>query len=172
MGPSESRSCPSPLMPSLRESGLTRTTGPPRFLTSLSVRAAPKHPGRSADDVCSLRTSAVAGRPVLGRKATFELCFRGRIGFAYAAARTFARRGFDGTLTSDAARSATCRMSNLHGELLTFHETGQALPGAPRVKGSSSRGESRGCRRGCRGSARSGTQPARRRRCCSRSRRG
>jgi len=52
-------------------------------------------------------------------------------GSLYAAARRFAFRGFAKRIAPLHARSATCRMGNLHGEFLSPHKISQAYPGAP-----------------------------------------
>ena len=107
-------------------------TGPPRFLTDLSLRAAPFHPGKSGDSF-PLHPSPVAGFILFGRLATStnrneaepgSLSALRLAGSPFEASRHGLRRG--------RARSATCRMGNLHGEFLSSHKISQTLPGAPK----------------------------------------
>jgi hypothetical protein len=95
----------------------------------------PQSPRKAARLHLLVASPVVTAHPYPGRMGTSIVVSRGRIGFAFAAARAFARQGFDATLASDAACSATCRTSNSHGQHLTVHGTGQASPDAPGLTG-------------------------------------
>ena len=64
--------------------------------------------------------AADAGFNTFGRLATLIKIFRGRTGFACAAARQCASRGFKPRVAPRPAQSASCQMINLHGNLLSY----------------------------------------------------
>ena len=67
--------------------------GLPGSSADLSVRAVPNHPGRPEGCIRSLLHPRRLASHTIGRLATLQVdCLRGRIGFAFATARTFATR--------------------------------------------------------------------------------
>jgi hypothetical protein len=104
--------------------------GSPRFPTGLSARATPNHPGERDRCLCPLLPCRWQASPPSGGLAALNSLTRpNRVQLL--AARTFALRGFAPRITPTHARSATCRMGNLHDKLLSACETCQASPGAP-----------------------------------------
>jgi hypothetical protein len=103
------------LMSSSSALGSTPETRSPRFLTTLSSRAAPNHPGRFDDCTYPLlrrRSQASspleAWPPALSARPEVRGASRGRIGFAFAAAHDFASEGSIERIAPGDASSATC----------------------------------------------------------------